>query len=186
VTPFEHLAVLISIIVGLGIAQVLVSVHRLVQCRDRVRVYWLSLVWAAIIFVGQIEWWWASFAFRQQAVWNFFYFLFILLSPVSLFVASAFVLPELPTEAHVDLREYYFRTRGWFFGAVAMGPALDAIRRGTEAGTIRSSGVWTNVVAAVLIASLAFTRRPVYHTVVTGAVAALFLSFVIGSALQLR
>jgi hypothetical protein len=34
-TPFEHLSVLISIILGLGIAHLLASVHKLVQARAR-------------------------------------------------------------------------------------------------------------------------------------------------------
>ena len=40
-TPFEHLAVLISIVLGLGLTQLLLSAHRLVQARGRVRFYWL-------------------------------------------------------------------------------------------------------------------------------------------------
>lgn len=39
VSPFEHISVLVSIILGLGITQLLMSAHRLVQARDRVKPY---------------------------------------------------------------------------------------------------------------------------------------------------
>jgi len=185
-TPFEHLSVLISIILGLGLTHLLTSVHRLVQARGRVRTYWLALVWVALMFVAQVEWWWASFALRDAAVWNFFYFLFVLLSPVTLYLAAAFALPELEPGERYDLREYYFGNRGWFFAFVAAGPALDAIRRGVQAGTLADFGAWSNAVSALLVGSLAWSKNPRYHTAVTLGVSALFLYFIVSSALRLR
>ena len=185
-TPFEHLAVLISIVLGLGLTQLLASVHRLAQARDRVRLYWLPLVWVALIFVTQVEWWWASFALRTETVWNFFYFLFVLMSPVSLYLAAAFALPEIEPGQRYDLREFYYENRGWFFGVVALGPALDAVRRGIQAGSATDFGAWSNAVSAVLVASLAVSRRQWYHAAVTLALSALFAYFIVSAALELR
>ena len=185
-TPYEHLAVLISIVLGLGLTQLLMSVHRLVKARGRVRFYWLPLAWAALLFVSQIEWWWASFALRTQTVWNFFYFLFILLSPVSLYLAAAFALPEVEAEREYDLRAYYYDNRSWFFGVLAANPALDAVRRASQGGSWRDFGAWSNVVAAVLLVSLAVSRRPAHHAAVTVFVAGLFGFFIVSAALQLR
>ena len=185
-TPFEHLAVLISIVLGLGLTQLLMSAHRLVQARERVTFYWLPVAWAAILFVSLIEWWWASFGLRTQTVWNFFYFLFILLSPVSLYLAAAFALPEIEPGARYDLRAFYYGNRGWFFAVLAASPALDALRRAIQAGSVRDFGAWSNLVAAVLLASLAVSRRTWHHTVVTLLVAALFGFFIVSAALQLR
>ena len=187
-TPFEHLAVLISIVLGLGLAQLLTSVHRLVQARRRVTFHWLPLLWAGLLFVTQIEWWWASFEMRRDTVWNFFYFLFVLLSPVSLYLAAAFALPEIEPDAtqRYDLRAYYYDNRSWFFGVLAANPALDALRRASQGGSWRDFGAWSNVVAAVLLVSLAVSRRPAHHAVVTLFVAALFGVFIVSAALQLR
>jgi hypothetical protein len=186
VTPFEHLAVLISIVLGLGLTQLLASVHRLAQARGRVRLYWLPLVWVVLIFVTQVEWWWASFALRTETVWNFFYFLFVLMSPVSLYLAAAFALPDIEPGQRYDLREFYYENRTWFFSIVAVGPVLDAIRRGLQAGSWTDFGAWSNAVSAVLVASLAVSRRPWYHTTVTLAVSALFAYFIVAAALELR
>lgn len=43
-TPFEYLSVLISIILGLGLAHLLSAVRELIQRRARVRFYWLNIV----------------------------------------------------------------------------------------------------------------------------------------------
>lgn len=187
-TAFEHLAVLISIVLGLGITQLLTSLHRVVQARQRVRFHPLPLLWAGLIFVTQIEWWWAIFAMRRETVWNFFYFLFVLLSPVTLYLASAFALPEIEPDdtRHYDLRAYYYENRGWFFGIVAAGPVLDAIRRAVQAGTWRDLGAMSNAIAAVLVVTLAVSRRPWYHTIVTLVITALFGYFIVSAALELR
>lgn len=185
-TPFEHLAVLISIIIGLGLTHLLASVHRLAQARARVRLHWLPLMWTVLLFVSQVEWWWASFQWREEVNWNFFYFLFILISPVGLYLASAFVLPDVEPEVpYYDLGEYYFDTRGWFFGVLALNPAVDATRRALQSGSPWNEDALSNAVAAVLVVSLAFSRSVVYHTAVTLVVAALFLAFIVSSALQL-
>lgn len=184
-TPFEHLAVLISIVLGLALTQLLMTVHRLVQARDRVRIHWLPLAWTGLLFVAQIEWWWQSFGLREETAWNFFYFLFILLSPVSLYLAAAFALPEVERGEGCDLREYYFENHRWFFAVLAVSPALDAVRRGVQAGTLADLGPWSNAMGALLLGSLAFTKKVWYHAAVTLTVAALFLYFIVAAALEL-
>ena len=187
-TPFEHLTVLISIVIGMGLAHLLNTVHELIQVRARVKFYWLSVLWFILIFISLIEWWWAIFALRTEVKWNFFYFLFILLSPVSLYLAAAFVLPDDSERGHevIDLRRYYYENSGWLFGVLAVNPALDAIRHGLESHGITPISVWSNAIAAVLVASMGVIRKPRYHAVITLIVASLFGSFIISSALLLR
>jgi hypothetical protein len=184
-TPFEHLSVLISIILGLGIAHLLASVHKLVQARARVRWYWLPMLWTALIFITQVEWWWAIFSFQDEMQWNFFFFFFILLSPVTLYLAAAFVLPDVDQGETPDLRVYYYETHTALFALVAMGPLLDAIRRGIEAGSYRDFGAVSNVIAAVLVGSLAVSENELLHTIITLAVTALFLFFIASEAITL-
>lgn len=186
VSPFEHVSVPVSIILGLGITQLLMSLHRLVQARERVKPYWLPLLWAAVMFVAQVEWWWSSYAMREETIWNFFYFLFVLLSPVTLYLAAAFVLPEIEKGERYDLKEYDYASRGWFFAFVAAGPVLDAIRRGIQAGSYTDFGAVSNAISAVMLGSPAVSRNERYHAAVTIAVTLLFLSFIVSAALQLR
>jgi hypothetical protein len=187
-TPFEHLTVLVSIVLGMGLAHLLTTVHELVQVRTRVRVYWLPVLWVGLIFIGLIEWWWAIFALRTTVKWNFFYFLFLLMSPVTMYLAAAFVLPDDSERGNevIDLRRYYYDNCAWLFGVFSVSPALDGIRRAVTAGTLRDTGAWSNLVSAVLLASMGVVKKPWYHAVITLIVAALFLSFIVSSALELR
>jgi hypothetical protein len=184
-TFFEHLSVLISIVLGLGMAHLLASVHKLVQARARVRWYWLPLLWTALIFITQVEWWWAIFSFEEKVQWNFFYFFFVLLSPVTLYLAAAFVLPDVDQGETTDLRVYYYQTHRAFFAMVALGPVLDAIRRGIEAGSFRDFGAVSNAVSAVLVGALAVSDNERLHTIITLAVTALFLFFLASEAITL-
>ncbi|MEO7456056.1 MAG: hypothetical protein ABIY52_07320 [Gemmatimonadaceae bacterium] len=187
-TPFEHLAVLISIVLGLGIAHLLTKLHELVQVRGQVKVYWLSALWFVLIFIALIEWWWASFALRTTLKWNFFYFLFVLMSPVTMYLAAAFVLPDHAERGAgtIDLRRYYYDNASWFFGILAVSPALDCVRRGIEAGSFLKNGSMSNGISALLLLSMGYVKRPWYHTLITLIVAGLFLSFIVSSAMELR
>jgi hypothetical protein len=187
-TPFEHLSVLISIVLGLGIAHLLTTVHELIQARARVRVYWLPIVWAILIFVSLIEWWWASFALRTNLKWNFFYFLFVLMSPVTMYLAAAFVLPDdsETDDDVIDLRRYYCENSLALFSILAVSPALDAVRRAVQAGSMLDRGALSNALSAVLLVTMALTKKPWYHALITTIVAALFGSFIVSSALELR
>ena len=184
-TPFEHLSVLISIILGLGIAQLLWTFHQLVQARSRVRFYWLPLTWSALIFVAIVEWWWVSFGMRTQSEWNFFYFLFVLLRPVTAYLSAAFVLPTPEPATPIDLRRYYFDNRRWLFALLAAGNLLDGLRRVLEGTPFAEVAVWSNFVSCLLLVSLALSRSVRYHTVLTLLTAGLFALFILRAALEL-
>jgi len=186
VTLFEHLQVLISIILGLAITHLLASIHKVVQAGARVRYYWLAVVWTVVLFVAQVEWWWASFSFQERSEWNFFFFLFVLLSPVTLYLAAAFVLPDVERDTDYDLEQYYYTTGKWFFAMIALSTAFDGIRRGIIAGSFTDFGAASNVVSAVLVGSLGISVNRLHHAVITLSVAALFVFFIISQALELR
>jgi hypothetical protein len=112
---FPYLSVLLSIILGLGLTQVLTAVGRLVRHRDRVRLDWLPLLWAAVLLVVYVQVWWSMFGLRYHRDWTFVAFLIVLAQTGTLYVMAAVVLPEQLDEA-VDLRMYYEHQHRWFFG----------------------------------------------------------------------
>jgi hypothetical protein len=185
VTPFEHLSVLISIILGLGITHLLANVNALAQARGRVRLHWLPVVWSVLVFVGLVQWWWGSFDMHTAGDWNFFFFLFVLLRPVVAYLSAAFVLPQVEPGVTYDLREYYFRNRYWLFLLLAGGNVLDGLRRMMTGQQLEEIAVWSNFVSSLIVASLAFVTSERYHAVVTGLTVALYGTFIMSSALEL-
>lgn len=112
---FNYLAVLISIILGLGIAQLLSGFGRWIEQRASFRAYGPAMAWTAILLVTHIQGWWAMFGMRHHADWTFIQFCVVLLQPITLFLLATLVLPGA-NAPELDLRSNYFAQRRWFFG----------------------------------------------------------------------
>jgi hypothetical protein len=117
---FTYLSVLLSLVLGLGITNLLTGLALLVRQRRRVALYWPVPVWIITLFLIHVQTWWAMFGLRTIVHWGFGAFLIILLQPVALFVMTALITPDLSGPAPVDLRAAYFRENRWFFSALLM------------------------------------------------------------------
>ncbi len=93
---FNYLSVLLSIVVGLAITQVLLGFRRLILSRAKVKLYFPTMIWAALALLIAIQGWWASFAMRTHANWNFVALLVIMLQAISVYMVAALILPDLP------------------------------------------------------------------------------------------
>jgi hypothetical protein len=185
VTLYEHLSVLFSIVIGLGLTHILAYVHELARARDRIRFHWLPITWAFLVFAALVQWWWSSFTFNTRDSWNFFYFLFVFMRPVVSYMSATFVLPRIEPNTSYDLREYYFDTRYWLFALLALGNTLDGVRRMFEGEAFGDIAVWSNFASATLLVSLAFTTNERYHATITLLTLGLFVVFLVQAALTL-
>jgi hypothetical protein len=112
-TTFEYVAVLISIIVGLGITHVLAGIGRVISTSGRVQVYWVHVAWTFYLFVYFVAFWWWEFQLSTVEEWTVQLYLFLVLYATLLYLLCVILYPsELPS----DLRDYYFSRRKWFFG----------------------------------------------------------------------
>lgn len=116
-TPFDYLSVLLSIVLGLSITQLLSGFAGLVRARDRMAIYWPLPVQMAFVFLVSVQMWWSLFGLHNARHWTFGLFLIVLMQPVTVYLMSAFITPDVSGEGRVDLRAIYFRERAWFFGA---------------------------------------------------------------------
>ena len=113
---FGYLSVLLSIIVGLGLAQVLTAMGRLIRHRENVVFDWLPLLWAGVMLIVFVQVWWSMFGMRTRTDWSFVSFLLVLAQCCTLYMMAAVVLPEQVEERAVDLAAHYQRQHRWFFG----------------------------------------------------------------------
>jgi hypothetical protein len=117
-SDFDYLSVLISIVLGLGITNLLGGLAALVRRRRRISMYWPLPVWIVTLFLIHLQTWWSMFDLRRVSHWSFAAFLVLLTQPVLLYLMSALILPEAQDgETRIDLRETFFRERVWFFAA---------------------------------------------------------------------
>src|SRR5689334_16954075 len=92
---FSYVSVIISVVIGLGLSHLLTGVAELVKARRTVKFYWVHLLWVALTFIGHIFLWWTMWNLRLIRDWNFFSFLLLLLAPVLLYLAAAFLIPKV-------------------------------------------------------------------------------------------
>lgn len=116
-TAFEHISVLISIVIGFAITTLLAGAVRLVHRRDVVIWYWPSVVWMVTLLLIDIQVWWSRFGWRGVAHWSFATFVAMLLVPIGAYVLSALIVAE-PAEMPIDLRKEYYVRRPVFFGVI--------------------------------------------------------------------
>ena len=112
---FSYLTVLISIILGLGITQLLSGFGRWIEHRASFRAYGPAICWAFALLVIQVQCWWSMFGLREQVDWTFLKFLAVLMQPIILYLQAIVVLPSASSTT-LDLRVNYYAQRRWFFG----------------------------------------------------------------------
>jgi hypothetical protein len=115
VDAFSYLSVLLSIIVGLAITEVLQGYRTLLLARSQVVLYGPSLIWSALLLVFAAQFWWASFGLAAHREWSFATFGIILLQTIFLYMMSAIVLPDVPDDGELRLRDHYYRQVTPFF-----------------------------------------------------------------------
>ena len=126
--PFSYLSVLISIILALGMTRVLAGVGEMLQARSRRRLYWVHAVWIANLFLYLVVAWWIFYRWRNQQPWTFFLFIFVLISPTILYLASIILFPpESALDEFVDYKTHYYSNHRAFFILFATFTPVDVV-----------------------------------------------------------
>ena len=116
---FGYLSVMVSMILGLGLSQLFGGIGDLVQVRRKVKLYWLHSLWVLLLIVLHANMWWSFWALRGVADWTYVIFVYVLIGPATLVIASHMVIPEL-IDSRIDNERYYFDTSPLFFGILTL------------------------------------------------------------------
>ena len=103
---FEFLMILLSIIVGLGLAELFSGIGQILK-NDRANEFsWIHSALVAAIFLALLQTFWESWSLRTIEVWTFPAMLLMLASPVLLLTIAHILFPS--ESRHENLGEYYF------------------------------------------------------------------------------
>jgi hypothetical protein len=179
VESFNYLSVLLSIILGLAITQVLLGFRGLILTRAKVKLYLPTVIWAGLALLIAIQAWWASFGLRMRASWTFLGFMVIVLQAISVYMATAVVLPDITGDSQVDLRDHYFAHKSWFFGFMLSSVAFSAAKEFALTGHLpgRLNGRF-HVIFALTAIVAAIIRLEWVHKLLAPAFAVLFLLYI--------
>jgi len=133
-SDFEYLSVLTAIIVGIGIAHLLLSLGRVFGQTKRLNVSVLHLIWTANVFTLLVVYWWWGINLREVQEWIFLqYYLFLITTALWCLLAAILYPVSIPPE--FDLKAYFADKRKSFFTVlvvVAFTDPLTALILGTE------------------------------------------------------
>ena len=105
--PFEFVMILVSIIIALGVAELLAGVARIL--RGDLQAYWIHAVWIADLLVLQLQYCWTLFDLESRAEWVFIDLIRLLIPGTAFFLASTLLFPRRGERA--DLETYYYANR---------------------------------------------------------------------------
>lgn len=161
---FGYLSVLLSIVLGIGLTQILTASGRLIRHRQFVRFYWPPLLWAGVLVVIYVQTWWSMFGLREETGWTFLAFLVVLAQTVTLYMVAALVLPEEVGDRGVDLREYYERQSAWTFGFILATLIVSILKDLVLGGRLpRPENLAFHVFLILMCIAAIVIRRPRFH-----------------------
>ena len=176
---FNYLTVLVSIILGLGITQLLTGLGRMLQNRERVRLYWPTIGSVLNLIVIHVLWWWTLFELRAGTDWTFPGFMSVLLGPIVLYLLSALVLPDFGDAVPDDLKSHYYANSRWFYGLCVLLVGATFLRELVLDGDIdRDLDTAIKLVFAAVFAIAATTRKVRYHEVLVAVNVALLAVYI--------
>jgi hypothetical protein len=177
VDTFEYLAVLISIVVGLGLTHVLSAMGRVISSPANEKLFWVHSLWTLFILVYLVFWWWFELGLRDVGEWTGSVYAFVVLYAIALYLLSVVIVPAEP---QADYREYYFSRRKWIFGFTLLAFYLDGVDSYIKPAIedLPNAGMRVFVQAAVptvLLGIGLFTKKTWYHGTVAALLLTLFL-----------
>jgi hypothetical protein len=144
---FQHVMVLTSIIIGLGITYILVGVgsaiERITGHGARLRLSWAHATWLLTVFVWLVSFWW--WEFRLLALlksWTLAHYFFIITYAVLLFLLAVLLLPrEWATIDNLD--DYFLSKRRWFYPLYLIATVADIVDAWLKGGWpyVQANGV---------------------------------------------
>jgi hypothetical protein len=172
---FEYVMVLISIIVGLGIAHVLLGVGGLIDRRSGskpdIKLSLTHGAWLAFTFAWLVQFWWWEFRFSElDPVWTLDLYLFLVTYAVGLFLMAVILVPRT-WDGVEDLDDYFLSRRAWFFSILIGMTGFDLIDSYLKGGWSYVAdtlgpytwGFWVACVVAALIGIRSKNLR--YHKI---------------------
>lgn len=162
-SPPEYVSILATLLLGLAMADLAQSFHRLMTAEAPVRWDWLTPMLALTMLVLILAFWWASFRWYARiddvtigaVLPDIGLFL-------ALFLAAAVVLPDKVPADGVDLRTHYLARASYFWSlqtAIILFVILGAALRTTQPVADFALGQVNNLVVAGISLLLVFVRR---------------------------
>ncbi len=117
--PFEYVVVLFSLILGLGIAQLLTGIADIISNLKNVKAGYAHSIMIFNVFILHIQEWWYSYQYIYEVdVWTLPLVMFLLVYPILLFLLARMLFPTGLRGHETNLDEYYYDQWKWFYSII--------------------------------------------------------------------
>jgi len=169
VSIFEYISVLSSIIIGLGIAQILRGVVEIIHHPEDGKPYLIHLGWVASTLMLSIVWWWFQFNLAEVDQWSVGSYIFLIAYSLTVYLMCAVLFPSR-IASFGDYKEFFYSKKHWFFGLFILQNVVDIVDTLIKGGVDRilSFGpeYWINSPLQIILAGVAIsTRNEKFHAV---------------------
>lgn len=182
---FSFVMVLLSIIVGLGVTELLTNLARQIKRRETTKFYWLHTCVVVFVFVALLQQWWEMWGLQGVNNWNFPILLLMLGGPVALYLISHLLFPS--EFSGVNFRAYYYDNARviWTIGiiAIVLSVSFRPISFGVRLFDLQNASSFAGL---VVFAALASTRNRLVHEILAPLVFAGLLLDILVFAMSLR
>jgi len=165
-TLFSYLSAFVTIVLALGLSDLLMSFHRLLRRADDVRWAALPLAAAAFVLLALLSEFFSMWGLVAVERVSFVGLVFHLLPTFFIFLAASAVLPDEVDTAPFDLDAFYFSNQRYVYLTLSLAFLGDAPRalEGVpfDLGAILAIVAPSSAVAAIFLV-LAFTRQRWLH-----------------------
>lgn len=179
---YLHIRVIISIVLGIAITRVLAGLARFVQHPGKLKVYPVHILWALIVLISSIHFWWWEFGLTAIPRWRFELFLFVLFYAF-LFALMANILFPDELEEYEGYEDYFQSRRRWFFGLLIVSMLTDwfdtAIKGHNYLTSFGAEYPARLVITIVLALAAMRTRNPRFHLIFASFYLAYYVSWII-------
>jgi len=166
--------VLVSIIVGLGVAEILTGIARQFRSRATSVAYWVHSCGVAVIFLALLQNWWELWELRNVDEWVFSGLVLMLLPPAGLYLIAHLIFHD-PIEG-AEIKAYYYgemRPVWWLAVLVAIASTLfRPLAFGADIVDLDNAAA---VLMVIVFITLATSKSVVVHSVLVPALLLLLL-----------
>ncbi len=178
---FQHLSVLVSIVVGMAVSQLIFGLGQLVRRRGSARIDPLYILSNAIVLLILVDSWWSTFSWSNVPGWSYRRTWFLMLNPLLVTMAAQLLLPDWD-EKPVDFSRTYYKNHRLIFGLLAFYPLIDMLDSALKGSAqFRSLGAGYPMVCsalALLCAVAAFAQGRMIQGICLVGILLVLLSFV--------
>ena len=165
--PFEYVVVLISLILGLGIAQLLNGLADMLAHYKKTKFSVAHTLYVIVVFLVFCQDWFYTYQYSKQIEhWTLSIILSLLIFPIALFLLARFLFPTGSRSRETDMVAYFEENWRWFYALFSLTIVISIIQNILISGyTLVEQTLLFCYLTAYLIFLIGDIKRKIYHNI---------------------